>query len=63
MQLALYGKLHFIAHVRVFQGARRDERKMLERDPKVFKLLLDDMSRIWKYAYLRKPIEGINTNL
>lgn len=62
VRFASFGQLPFSARVKEFHSARMDERKMLERDPKVFSLLEKDLSRIWKSDYLRWPIDDAYVN-
>lgn len=57
VRFAEFGALPFSVSVKDFHRERIDERKMLERDPKIFSLLEKDLSRIWKNDYQTWPLD------
>jgi methylaspartate mutase epsilon subunit len=48
--------------VKEFHREKLEERKMLERDPKIFSLLEKDLSRIWKNDYQMWPLDDHYVN-
>ena len=57
VRFAEFGALPFSASLKEFHQEKLEERKMLERDPKIFSLLEKDLSRIWKNDYQKWPLD------
>ena len=59
VRFAALGNLPFDSSVKEFHQERIEERKMLERDSRLFSLLEKDLTRIWKNDYHAWPLDGL----
>jgi methylaspartate mutase epsilon subunit len=58
VRFAEFGKLPFSSEVKDIHQSRIEERKTLERDPKLFSLLEKDLTRIWKNDFRSWPLDN-----
>jgi methylaspartate mutase epsilon subunit len=59
VRFAEFGNLPFTSYLKDWHRERIEERKSLERDPRLFSLLEKDLTRIWANDYRAWPLDNL----